>query len=35
MAAAGAFLVPTLVTYAALAEGGEAAGMKPELVSKV
>ena len=35
LAERGAFLVPTLVTYAALAEGGEAAGMQPELVAKV
>lgn len=35
MAARGAFLVPTLVTYAALAQGGAAAGMAPELVAKV
>lgn len=35
MAAAGAFLVPTIVTYKALIYGGQAAGMPQELVDKV
>lgn len=35
MAAAGAFLVPTTITYAALQREGEAAGMPAELVVKV
>lgn len=35
MAQRGTFLVPTLITYQQLAEGGAAAGMAPELVAKV
>jgi hypothetical protein len=35
MAQHGTFLVPTLVTYQQLLEGGAAAGMAPELVAKV
>ncbi len=35
LAERGAFLVPTLVTYQQLAERGEGAGMRPELVAKV
>lgn len=35
MAARGAFLVPTTVTYQQLLAGGAAAGMAPELVQKV
>ena len=35
MVAAGAYLVPTLATYAALRREGVAAGMAPELVEKV
>jgi len=35
MAERGTFLVPTLVTYQQLLEGGEKAGMAPELVAKV
>lgn len=34
MAAAGAFLVPTLITYQALVEQGEASGFPPALVAK-
>lgn len=35
MAQRGTFLVPTLITYHQLLEGGAAAGMAPELVAKV
>lgn len=35
MASRGCFLVPTIVTYDALRQSGVAAGMAPELVSKV
>jgi hypothetical protein len=35
MSQRGTFLVPTLVTYAQLQQGGAAAGMAPELVAKV
>ena len=35
MVQAGAFLVPTLVTYQQLLQGGQAAGMAAELVAKV
>ena len=35
MSQQGTFLVPTLVTYAQLVQGGAAAGMAPDLVAKV
>lgn len=35
MAANGTFLVPTIITYKALADGGRAAGMPQQLVDKV
>lgn len=35
MAEHGAFLVPTIITYAALKESGNEAGMKPEMIEKI